>query len=136
MKVSKFRQVSIATACFLTIASFQVTGQVIKHRLAADAQTVTKINKFSKISSITSKVQKAEAQALPSAPTVTKMQETSTLGTVHVEWQAPTTDTNGNPIDPSKVTYRIATGKKNHETTIADSLTQTAINVKAYEPTK
>lgn len=139
MKVNKFRQVSIATACFLTIASFQVTGQVIKHRLSANAQAVTKINKinkFTKISSITSKVQKAEAQGLPSTPRVTKMQETSTLGTVHVEWQAPTTDTNGNSIDPSKVTYRIATGTKNHETTIADSLTQTAINIKAYEPTK
>lgn len=69
------------------------------------------------------------APAAPAAPTVT---ETAPEGTVTLSWTAPGLDEEGNPVDPSTLTYTVYSAEGGEP--LATGLTGLSINLTAVAP--
>lgn len=120
----RFLQIPLVAACLLAAPGAMAATHGQAH-----------VNKYARVADYRGqKPLKAEASGVPAAPVVTLMQETETLGTVKVQWQAPATDVDGNAIDPATLCYRITTVSGHNEVTVADSLKGTSAIIKAYEP--
>ena len=70
----------------------------------------------------------------PGAPTNVVVAETSTAGTVLIEWEAPETDVDGQKIAPEMITYTITMTKDGADKVIATDISGTSFTHFVCEP--